>query len=375
MNERNSRPIRKCNGTFTRTDNRPCPDFYQLKHTQTHTPPLFYMDDSAFVTETRRGLIIALERSSLYLAFHNVHMHPTKTLYTWRPPKTVSATRPPPRPPPPAVLSHGEWKHIREVDPSQSVKYLGIHFNANNTCHKQHQQLLSVARTLTKTLASRNTSLVEARYLIDTTVHASIGYRTAVVPLPPAHLDHLDRICIQALKRSARLPATAPAWQWPAAPAAGGAEYRSLYQKTFDSQLMLLSLWLADPNQGPLHHAIIARLTAHGLQYGLPTSPILLPPNARPPPHPLPKKCISLTFCEALYHHCHRYGTHIHFHEPPRLPARHTFGVDPPAALSEQLIWSHTPEHLKTDKYGRYAKSLNLLYLPDLLIPGTRKFT
>ena len=52
---------------------------YRLRNGGGTTDPLFYMDDAAFFTTSRRALVTYMERFSLYLQFHDVHTPPTKT--------------------------------------------------------------------------------------------------------------------------------------------------------------------------------------------------------------------------------------------------------------------------------------------------------
>ena len=277
----------KYNGTHTRHDHLPVAELYCLHHGGGKTDPLFYMDDASYLTATRRGLIDNLERMSLYLAFHDVHTHPDKTVFSRRPPHSSPTSSTSPAPSPPAVYTHGSWSPIKYIPPTHHLTYLGVHFDLHGAWRHQRAALSTRTNILLNTLIHHNASLPEARYVIDSVVHASARYRTAIVPYSPADLATLDTQCIRALNRAARLPRSAPHWRWPAPTSAGGSEYETLSIKSLQDQLTLVTLWLTDPQRGPKYHTITARLIAHGLTYGLPTSPLFMSLASEPGSHKL----------------------------------------------------------------------------------------
>ena len=79
------------NGPHERHDNPPVPDLYRLAHQGPTIPALFFMDDAAYIARSRHGLVVCLvERSSRYLNFNDVHMHPVKTTFTTPQPKKTN---------------------------------------------------------------------------------------------------------------------------------------------------------------------------------------------------------------------------------------------------------------------------------------------
>jgi hypothetical protein len=94
-------PQAQYNGPHKRRDHLPVTGAYTLKNQGGPSDPLFYMDDAGFLPKTRRALVTYLERFSLYLQFHDVHTHPTKTICTGSAsdPAGLKAS-------PPAVFTH-----------------------------------------------------------------------------------------------------------------------------------------------------------------------------------------------------------------------------------------------------------------------------
>ena len=227
--------------------------------------------------------------------------------------------------------------------------------------------LTRIAAIHIKSLAQHGASLTEARYFIDATIHASLLYRTSIVPLRPEDINKLDRMCIHALQRQSRISTSSPLWFWLASAEAGGASYDSLYRKTLTAQLFQVILWLTDPENPPISTTLRARLAAHGLQYSLPTSPLFLPPAARPPPLSTSRrpKRAPLSFCEALYAHCYARGiqlTTVAPTPPPSLLPRISLEPSTPT-LRESLppeIWAEVAPHLR---------AFDLLYISDICDP------
>lgn len=198
------------NGTHRRDDAKPAGGSYTLRYSKGKTTPLMYMDDAGFVTQTLRDLVTQLERFSLYLAFHDVHTHPKKTIFTGK------STKPNPEwvNKPPAVFTRGNWEQITYKTPDTPIKYLGVHFQVSGGWTHQLQALRSNTHRLINAAHSHSASLSEMRYFTSSTIQASAIYRTALVPLHLTELADLDRRIIRSLNRSARLRVTAPHWRW-----------------------------------------------------------------------------------------------------------------------------------------------------------------
>jgi hypothetical protein len=207
--------------------------------------------------------------------------------------------------------------------------------------------------------------------MIGSTVHPSLLYRTAIVPLTPAAITSLDRACLHAQQRQAHMSTSSPLWMWAAHASVGGTEYDSLYRKTVEAQLTSITLWLTDPATPPTTLAIHARLAAHGLTYGLPLSPLFLAPEHRPPPKPINKNK-PLTLCEALYGHCHHLGIRLIGDHPPAIPPRwapraHPLAVQPiRTCITDKDVWAEAEEGLRT---------LDILYITDITGPTGQMLT
>jgi hypothetical protein len=363
----------KYNGTHTRDDAAPATGAYRLAHGGGEVNPLFYMDDTSFITVSRSALITQLERMSLYLAFFDVHVHPTKTVFACRTPG-IPASRPPS---PPAVFTANKWSPITHTPSPTPLKYLGVLFDLEGSWKREMNHLRTSASYMTRSLTARAASLAEARYVTGSMIHPASIYHTTVLPISEECIHDIDRTCIRALNRRSGRPSSAAYWQWLAPVTAGGGGYEPLAIKTLHHRRTQFTLWLTDTKQGPEYLALKARLTAHGLAHGLPCSPIfLLPTDDCPRPPPLKTLGTPLTYCEAIYQQCYRYGiSHAKIgDEPCTLPPRYRIR---PQSEGETILWYELDsirDPASRKQVHALAKHLHLLYLSDLVRPGSRAF-
>ena len=287
------------------------------------------MDDSAANASTRAQLRTTMERISIFLNFHRVYLHPTKTKYVTTAHHAL----------PPAILTNDTWHTVGTEQADTPIRYLGIHFTLTLDWSHQISLIMKHTSLQLQQLRAKRASLPETVYTIQAALIPALLYKLKFTPTAYTLADEIDRRIIKAYERASKSAGGHALWSWLAPADTLGMNYRRLRERLLTEHQNMILLNLSRPHHDHEYTATRSLLGMHMRSTAHHVSPLFLPPKDRPLPLP-EKRGLVHTIYTGLHAHCIQLTTR----DAPVLLTGHATLDDP---LANPPILPLLPSHAR----------------------------